>query len=368
MAVKSAALVLLLTVAIVWTSGPAYAEWRPDLKLKYQSVYESNIYKAHAEENEVKDQLNDMTLMADWDYMPSLKFSHSFKADASLDMYAGHSNRNRYSFGFQYQPVYEYNRHGKFKLKLSLDHGKKDLIDDNGEVLSRTLGKTRADITAYHYYRTGRMKTTQSFRFARYNYDESYDSFGARLTSYDYQLTEWSLRLSYDFTRMVGCQVAVETEKRSYDERRTLSLDRKSSRVRNYRRNGIAAELDLLPRRWAKLTLETEFNRRKENYENFYGYDEWRYTAGFELKMWKGHSTGISVSYRDKSYDNYYNSNIGLLNRIFVNYSIFELQHQYRLSKKIDLVASVRNLNKVSNDPNYDYHDTEAGLGFEVKM
>jgi len=364
---KSAAAAIALIAVIV--SVPALAaDWKPDMEISYLGSYESNIYHAYDPDIEVGDQLNLIGFTADWDYLSSPKLNHSFRIEADLDMYAANSNRNRYGFGVTYQPSFEYNRHGKFKLNFEIMRGKKDLIDDNGEVLSRTLGKTVAEAKASHYYRLSGFRTVQSIRFRKYNYDESYDSLGSKMTSFDFEATELSFSLSYSIKRKFTAAADIETERRFYSERRTLSLDKKSSQVRNYRRNGIGLELKIAPIREATLTLGTEFNRRKENYQNFYGYDEWRYGADVEIEVIRKHATKIGFLYRDKIYKNYYTSNIGLLNRIFVNYAVFEIEHEYRLTSKVSLVGSLQNLIKVSNDPNYNYHDLEGGMGVVVKM
>lgn len=348
---------------------PAMAgSWKPDMEIAYVGSYESNIYHAYDPDVRVDDQLNVLGFGADWEYLSSPRLSHSFGLDADLDMYAANSNRNRYGVDVQYQPAFSYNRHGKVKLNFELSRGEKDLIDDNGEVLSRTLGKTVAEARFYNYYRIRGFRTIQSIRYRKFNYDESYDSLGSKMTSYDFEATELSLSLSYRLHRILTIGADVETERRFYTERKTLSLDKKSSRVRNYRRNGVAMDVEISPIREAALTVGTEFNRRKENYQNFYGYDEWRYAAEVEIKIRRKHITKIGFLYRDKIYKNYYTANIGLLNRIFVDYAIFELDHEYRMTRKLSLIGSMRNLNKVSNDPVYNYSDLEGGLGVVMKL
>lgn len=358
-----------ITLIAVIIGVPAIAGgWKPDMEIAYVGSYESNIYHAYDPDIKVGDQLNVLEFGADWEYLSSRRLSHSFGIDADLDMYAANSNRNRYSVDFQYQPAFKYNRHGKLKLNFELSRGKKDLIDDNGEVLSRTLGKTVAEGGIYHYYRIHALRTVQSIRFRKFNYDESYDSLGSRMTSYDFEATELSFSLSYRLHRTLTVGAGLETERRFYTERRTLSLDKRSSRIRNYRRNGVAMDVEISPVRGAALTVGTEFNRRKENYQNFYGYDEWRYAADVEINIRRKHTTKIGFLYRDKIYKNYYTANIGLLNRIFIDYAIFELEHEYRVTRELSLIGSLRNLNKVSNDPAYDYNDLEGGLGVAVKL
>ncbi len=341
----------------------AAADWRPDMRLEYSSLYESNVFHSYADDLRVDDQMNELEFNAQWNALSSLRLEHELNAYAELEMYASNSSRNRYDIGIEYEPVYRYHRYGRIKLDAEYTRSKKDLIDDNGEVLSRTLGKNVIELRASNYYRYRHLKTRQTVEFSNYDYEDSYDMFGKPMKSYDYHFTELSFEADYDITRWLEVGAEFETEKRNYDERITLALDRRSSRIRNFRRNGIEGALEIKPFTWAELTLESRFNRRKENYEDFYGYDEWRHEAKLELDPYRRHDTEISFVLRKKDYIHYTTTNTGILHPVYIDYAIFRLEHVYRLSEVVSFRADIYNINKISNDPDFDYSDLRGGLG-----
>lgn len=332
-------------------------------EVSYTSSYESNVFHSYADSLESADMVNILQAELYWKSKFSRAFRHFVLLYSDFDIYTTKSARNRLGYGLQYEPSYRYSHYGQFRIGADISRSKRDLIDDAGDVQTRILEKNVLKLDFRHSYRFGEIYTTQKVEYRNYNYDESYSG-AVRLTSYDYHSLIFDLDAKYAFTKNFKIRFGFDTEKRNYDERKSYSLDKLYSEIRNFRQNSFDLDIYITPIDWIDLDFGGEFSRRKENFENFYGNDIWKWKIDAELKPFMRHLTKITFIYRTKDYDNYYTTHIGIANRVWIQYALFELEHFYDINYYLKLGFYLTTYNKISNDIDFDYQNSQAGIGF----
>ncbi len=368
----------LLTICLlapILMAAPKYS-----LDARYLGLYESNIYHAYLDTQAVGAQLNELTANAAALVTQSERLSHRFQAYTSLDLYLDHSNRNRTSFGVAYVPTLKYARRATLQLDADLSRRNRDLISDAGEYLNRNLAKTLFSVKGTNRFSAGRFRLEQSVEYADHNYDDSYDTAGVRLASYDYHFWQGGGSIRYRVSRSISLDADLSYEKRNYSERKTYPVAK--GPVKGY---GVIREFE----EWnSGLTLRTELSRtieldllvaytdRTDNFENFYGYFQWKY--GFRSLIDLSHRDELKISFdfRTKEYPNYWTKITGRNGRVSIDYATLEVENHYLLGTHFDLTAYLRYFNKVSNEryvegvavPSYDYRDFSIGLGFAYEL
>lgn len=366
----NAGLSLIALIGAVFVGTAPLAAFPPSnlgLRFGYQALRETNIYHANLDSLAVADQMNVLAGILTWEVRQTPFFIHTAEIYGDADLYIKHNNRNKTSYGFRYAPELRYARIGRLVAALDMSRRDKDLFSDAGEVLPQTLKKNIITLKAANRNDVGPLRIEEAFTFDRYDYDDTYIG-GVRQRSYSYHNEIWQFRAGYELWRKVKARATFETEKRFYDQRITLSLDKRSSRIRNFRENTIDLFLEYEFLKNSRISYEAAYGRRIDNFQNFYGYEVREHTVAIAFKETRRHSTELSFGFRNKDYPDYYTSNIGQLHRVSIDYATFKIQHEYRLTKRETLAAYIRNFNKVSNDPTFDYHDLSAGVGFEVKI
>lgn len=366
--------VLMLLATSAWAS-PQYS-----LDLRYLGLYESNIYHAYLDTQQVGAQLNELSARGSALVTQSDRLSHRFDAYTNLDLYLNYGNRNRSSFGLAYVPMLKYAKRASVHLDVDLSRRNRDLISDAGEYLNRNLGQTVFEIRATNRFTTGIFRMDQSLEYSDHNYDDSYDTNGVRLASYDYHFWHGSGSVKARITRAVSLIGEIGYEKRNYDERKTYPIAK--GPVKGY---GVIREYD----EWVEgLTLQTELNRsieldllveytdRTDNFEDFYGYQQWKYGIRSKIDISRRDELRVSFDLRTKDYPNYWTKNTGRNGRVSIDYATFELENYYALASGVDLIAYIKNFNKVSNEryvpsiavPSYDYQDLSVGIGLAYEL
>jgi len=360
---------LFLVLAILFIVQPTHAvTYRTRGNLGNFALYESNIYHSYDDSLETGAFLNSFNGEFEWKIRQSRRVRHRIRIYTSLDLYPSYSDRNQTAFGIRYEPYWKYSRNGKFTLDFEISRRNKDLIDDAGQVLARTLQKWNTDIELTHEHRTQKLNTELAVKYARDNYDEV-----AGATSYDYKTIAGRARVEYELTKKLTGRVTLDLDRRKYDARRTYTVQYgayvgRPFEIRKYTLTDL--ELAAIYAIGSESSLKFDYNwaRRKENFENFYGYDYWQAKVSADLQLAANHAIMCSFRYKDKRYDNYWNSSIGLLNRVWVEYADFQFEYHWLLSESAKLIAYTNNYNKVSNYHAADYQDLTTGLGVELEL
>jgi len=352
------------------------ADWR--LEIGNRSLYESNIFHSFADTLETDAYLDVLEARVAWRGRPAARFRHTVSAQADLDLYPAYSGRNKSSFGVAYVPSWRYYKNGELSLEAEIGRRNKDLIDDAGQVLARTLEKWELDVTATHSYDVGRLRTevTGGYHLDDYDERETLAADGVtsvRLMSYDYDAFTWGVDARFRLSPRIDIRAGYDGEKRSYEERRTYTVRYgafagRPHEIREFTENtfDLGAAWKFLGRN--TVSAEVEFARRKENFENFYGFDQRQYQASLTLYPATRHKSTVSFRFKNKDYENYWNSSIGRANRVWVDYADFEIEHEYRLSDLVTLGVYAVNFNKVSNDRMFDYHNFTAGTSIRFAL
>ncbi|HWR84093.1 MAG TPA: hypothetical protein VN285_12400 [Candidatus Deferrimicrobium sp.] len=370
--------VAIIMAAALSTSAAGRGPLYPRMKLEYRALRESNIYHSFAPTNEVATMVNVLGAEATWKLKGGFH-EHRIAAYADLDLYSNHGHRNKSSFGMVYEPTLRYSKAGRVSLVADFSRRDKDLIDDAGQSLSRTLKRWESQLGVVHRYDFGKLRTEAGFTYFNFNYDETdtlavigIDTITVHLSSYDYRSETWQSQLKYKPVRQLVVRFAFRTEKRFYDARRTYTVtfgavSGRPFRIRNFRENAIEGHLGYSFDKRLQLEWETGFARRTDNFENFYGYDQWQHRLSADVAWTKADETTVSFRFKSKEYPNYHTSRIRPGDRVFIEYTDFDIEHSHRLSTAVTLTAYVRNYNKVSNDPLFDYQDFTGGLGIRLE-
>ena len=375
-------LVGCLMISVVLSNDFASAATRSKawhLEAGNQALYESNIFHSFADSAETNAFLNSLQATLSYRAGRLTRIRHMFQGYTELEIYPSYSSRNKSSFGIRYEPIWRYSRHGNLQLGVDFARRKKDLVDDDGQVLARTLKKWELDLSGTNNYNLGPLRTQLGLGYSDDNYDER-DTIaivgGTRTTvsliSYDYHAYNWLARVGFQITPRLEIYGRHRGEQRSYDERRTYSVrygayKGRPFEIREYRENTFETGLNYSFFRLNEIALGFDFVRRHENFENFYGFDQGQYRATIRLRPGARHKTVVTFRFKKKDYDNYWNSRIGRVNRVWIEYADFQIDHDYRLSDMVTLTAYLKNFNKVSNDRAYDYQDFTVGTGVRVE-
>ncbi len=246
------------------------------------------------------------------------------------------------------------------------------MIDDSGQLLSRTLKKKDLEFGLKNKYKFNKLTTEQFVSYYNYNYDETYDTNNVKATSYDYKSTFFGGSLKYKFDKKVSVKLKIVSEKRDYSERYTYAVStgvRAGGRlgVRAFRENSYDFKIGYNFNKYYSLNFDSEFRRRSENYENFYGYDQWQHKAEIKFGLIEHNTTKISYRIKSKNYENYHTSYtraISSLERVYIDYTDFQIKNEYEFTPSFSLLLFVRNYDKTSNDQTFDYTDLTIGTGF----
>jgi len=366
----------LAAIFVVTISTPSFAR-RPEfgLRVTYNALYESNIYHSFADTNQSQALVNALTAKGSWRKKQSRHLLHRVNLDVDYDQYVRNENRNQGSAGISYEPRITYARHGRILLLADIARRQKDLIDDSGQSLTRTLTRSEIDLVLTHRYDLGHLRMEQKIGYENLNYDErdtlavtQSGTTNVHLTSYDYHAVTAGFLVNFDFSSRLEARVTLDTEKRDYDERKTYTVQYGATigrpfAIRNFRENAVGVRVAYLFYRENEIRLDADYTRRTDNFENYYGYDHRQYKATLSLRWGPSQDTEISFRFKNKDYPNYHTRNIGTARRVHIDYADLQFEHHVLLVRNITLNAYLRNYNKVSNDPSFDYHDLVAGTG-----
>ncbi len=362
--------VILVCALLLATSGFAKvkSKSRWEFSTSYQGAYESNIYHAYADSIQTSAFLNQLAADLNWQLRLTPRLSQRVTVSTDLDAYPSYSNRNRSSLGFAYEPTYRYAKNGRVGGEVSVGRRNKDLIDDTGTLQSRTLKRWESTFGLWNRVELFGVRFDQSFTYQGENYDEE-----PGLTSYDYISRDVQVGAHVPMGDRVELRAEFASERRTYDKRRTYTVRygafvNRPFEIRSFRENStlIAGTCQFWRKNEVGVTLQ--YIDRNDNFENFYGYMQRRYQI--DLKLYPGgrHQTRISFEFKNKDYPNYWNSSIGRLNRVHIDYADFQFEHRYQLSDLVTLVGHLRNYHKQSNYWVYDYLDLTGGIGLDLRF
>lgn len=346
---------------------PLFAFSAIEFDAEYFSLYESNIFHSNIDSLEESDILHDIKAEVNWDIKNASSLTHNLKIYTDFNLYSNNSSRNRNVYGFAYAPKYHYKPRASLRLKADISQRKKDLTDNSGEISPRILNRNQISLSLTHTHYISNIRLYQTIEYRNFNYDETFEN-EIRQTSYDYNDYTIELGAKYKITRQLKLRCKLATQKRNYDERESFSIDRTSSEIRNYRKSSFLGELNFIPVSKCRISLLTEFGRRKENFENFYGYDYWKSQIKLTVNFHEKHKSILAITLKQKDFNNYWTENIGTENKVSIDYLVLLVRHTYELTDIISLQLYARNYNKVANDPDMDYHNIHIGIGLKVLL
>ena len=205
---------LAAVLIILFTGCFTYAHARQSgtgFELEYRPMYESNIYHSYADINVTGALLNLVSARVRHKASLSTRLRHSFVGYAVFDLYSGYANRNKTSIGFVSKPAYRYTPFARVSAEIDISRRNKDLTDDSGQSLARTLKKSKLDFALSNRLNIGNLRLEQRIFYGIDDYDErdtvvitSVDTTQARLISYDYHDISWGLLARYKKTAV--CQ------------------------------------------------------------------------------------------------------------------------------------------------------------------
>lgn len=338
---------------------------------EYGAYYESNIYHAYADSDHVGSMLNYLDGAVYYNRELSEKLEYRLGGIAEFDLYPNYSNRNKSSFGVAFNTTYSFNRRNRFEFDISLASRDKDLTDDSGQSLARTLKKTVFDVEGTYKNRYKKLWSEFAVAYSNDNYDET-----DVLTSYDYSSLDLKAKFSYHFSRRFKARLYLGSLKRDYKERYTYAVVtgvRAGGRlgIREYRENSVKLNLEYDFYKNNNIDLETEYTQRNENYENFYGYNQWQHKLTFTIYPARENKTKISFRFKNKDYENYHTANTRLISpfeRVSIDYADFQIESEQHIGRNYYLFGFIQNYNKVSNDPDFDYLNSMYGLGIKINL
>lgn len=357
----TAALVLLVAI-----SAAGKSESKSEYSFEYRALQESNIYHAYEDTAEVSSLLNVLDANASWKF-GNRQFVHQLNVYGTFDLYSSYSQRNRGVVGVGYEPRYKYSKTGTFDFEANFSRRNKDLVDDAGQTLNRTLTKMDWDFNLTNTYEKKKFKCSQSVRWNKINYDETFVN-AVRQASYDYTSTILALNMIWQPSKQSKWKLAFSSEGRAYDERKTYSVafgatSGSPSAIRTFRENTVDLNWKYKASKKIELSLGSSWSRRTDNFENFYGFDQWHTDAGLDCKWSERNETSFSFGFKSKEFANYFNSRIATGTTVAVDYADFTFEHLFHVTSSMSFLAYANNYNKVSNDWTYDYHDLTSGIG-----
>jgi len=338
--------------------------------LGYNGLYESNIFHSFEDSLETSAMVNRLSTEASWQYKTSRNFKFRIDGYFDLDMYSGYSNRNKATYGVRVTPTYRYNkRAGRLRLEADIARRNKDLVNDAGLTLARTLVKTQMTFGINHRYDFNKLRTEQTF----YYYSDDYRD-TVTLKSYDYDGFGAELNFGYQFSEKWESEFTYELNSRAYSELRTYTLLLGAglgnpSEIREFNENTFGVSLKHNFSDKSDVEFEVEYTDRNDNYENYYGFDQMQYKVKFDVQLIKSNQTKFSLRYKTKDYNHYKTSHTKAIDpnaTVDVEYADFKFENDYQMSDMFTLNFYVRNYNKVSNDFSFDYRDLTAGFGFRL--
>jgi hypothetical protein len=365
----SAAVLLLLDVT------PAFAKRTPRVThgTKFQAVlslspgYRSNVFKAPPFIERKNDNLNLGGLQLTIEHKLNRRVLMQLSPQLDFEKYATYAQRDQFNYSANFGMAWKIFKSWRLRGQAETGKSKRDLIDDSGEFSGRTLGKWLTRLSPDLRYSNRAVRAEFSYERQFVNYDESSDSFGEHLTSYDYDQHSLQVDLHVNAPEWLETRVAYNIDWRDYKERKTLAIDKKSSRPRRFTEQTVAPELTLKFERIQPF-IRYSYTHRKETYQNFYGYDYRKYRVGFDARLPKNTEVRFSFTYGEKKYPNYWSSRIGSAHRVYVHYRDWQIDAKYPLLPNVDLLTDIHWYNKTSNDFKFAYKQFTLVLGAELRF
>ena len=357
------------------TRKPFQPKAKTSFEFGYLGEYESNLYHVYADTAEKSSMLNGIYGNVDWKYKASRRVTHRATAYADLGLYAAskYSDRNTYSFGLKYEPDFHPNKNIEIAPHVEISRRSKNVIDDISPDPTRTLKKTQLDAGVTTRFDVGKGRLDVSGGYQNNNYDESDTVLAGGttqpLTSWDYHEWQWGAEFRQPFARTVVARVEYSLDKRSYRERYQW-VSGGQIQLRRFTYSSVGGHIV-----WEFVTnnsidLNVKYTLRKDSRNdtrnNFYGYTFWQYGAEIDLAPSARFTVNAAFEVKSKDYPNYYTSRIGIMNRVKIDYTDFSIEPAYKLSDVVAVVGYLRNYDKTSNDPLFDYHDLFVGAGFRL--
>jgi hypothetical protein len=344
-------------------------------EIQYLGQYESNIYHTFADSSEKSGMLNGVDASIDWKYKASRSVTHRASLYGGLGTYvpSKYDNRNTFDIGFKYDPDFRFGRKLTVSPVFDISRRSKNVIDDISADPARTLKKTQLEAGLVARYDIGKGRFDIGGGYTNNNYDEADTVYpgGAvvPLTSWDY--LEWHFIAEYrqPLGTKVNGRIEYALDKRTYRERYKWGPN---AELRHFTYSAIGGHLnwEFVPKNSVELavkyTLRTDSRNDAKN--NFYGYTLWQYGLSVDLALSARFSVKAGFETKSKDYPNYYTTNIGLLNRVSIDYKDFSIEPSYQLSDVVTLLGYLRNYDKTSNDYAFDYHDLTGGVGFSLSF
>lgn len=362
---KSMTLIITCLAFFVILLSRAEATSFRSARVGYNAFYESNIFHSYEDTSETGDMLNVLDMKAHFRFGSFRRFYFDLRPNASFDLYASNPDRNKSSIWLGASPVYRYRRHARIYLDLDGGRRNKDLIDDAGNVLSRTLAKWEFNSRIRNRIDLDNVRLEQSLAYDFNDYDET-----AGLKSYDYHSWLGELDARTGLKSRLKVRLRYEFEKRYYKERRTYTVQfgaviGRPYEIRNFLEHTFEGGIRYALTPSVEVGAEIQYATRKDNFENFYGFSHWQYRANLAYRFRQIHEFEIQFRFKNKDYENYHTSRIGTTNRVWIDYADFKANYKQRIDDNWTLTAYFQNYNKVSNDPSFDYRDVTSGVGFE---
>lgn len=339
--------------------------WR--LKMFIAPGYRSNVYKAPPPVIMKNDNVEAGGVELKLEHKLNRRLHITAVADADGEFYAKYTRRNQTNFGGEVEVDWRPSRHWRFRAAGDRHRSTRDLIDDSGEFSGRTLAKWVTDLTPELRYTVDNLHAALTYSRSFTNYDESVDSSGVRLKSYDFDDHTLEADLRLEVSRRWQFRTVIAADWRDYKERRTLSINKRSSQPRHFSQTTFEPQLDYV----AKIVspyFRYSFTRRKDAFENFYGYDYSKYKIGCEIRATERLSSDLSFEYEDKDYPNYWTSRIGNAHRVAIQYRDWRVTAGYKLLPQVELTSDLRWYVKTSNDRNFRYRQLSFFLGCEIEL
>ncbi len=354
---------VFVIVALIFPLAAHPDSSKYEYMLNVRSGYESNIFHSTHDSLITSGWLNEFGGSTVWIKKNSPAFSQQVTGYFNLDIYPSYSRRNRNTLGLKSEPAWRYNKQGRFEFELDISRVKLDLIDDNGQVESRTYNRWRFDSKALHRYDFSKFRIIQGIEYSRQNYDEV-----AGLTSYDYHSFTPFLEFRVELTPTWTARAKYSGEKRNYNERKTFTVDSGSvagapSKIRNFWEHAFNLSLNHELLNKSSFGISAEYVKRIENFQNFFGFTSWQFQANLHLILTRQNRAKFLIKFVDKNYPNYWTSNVGANNRVRTDHLYYRFEDTHEIHPNIGIVVLFENNNKESNEQAYDYHNFTAGTG-----
>lgn len=339
------------------------------LKLGLIPIYESNVFHSAPDSSPRADLVQNLDLAVDLKKKLAPNFELEISPSGEFNFYTTHSQRDKFHFGSDLKASWKLSKRFSVFSQAGAFRRKKDLLDDAGEPLPRSLRKWVTSYAGGITKRFGSFKSELLYIRELDNFDESTDTNGNPLRSYDHVSHILEFVLSRRFAKLHTLRFTYQFEFRDYKERLTRSINSIFGsfvyQPREHRQHyfDISSSIHFGKLEWDQ---GYDYSKRIDSYQNFYGYDDHHIKSGLGFEYRSDSKISATFRYKTRSYPNYWTSRIGLLNRVWIHWHDFEIKLKHSLSPNFILISFFQNYKKTSNDITYEYTDNSFGVGLEL--